>query len=54
MGLEPILDLGMHLGEGTGAVLGGYLIELAVKTSRTMTSFESAGVSDSTHAEEKY
>jgi len=54
MGLEPILDLGMHLGEGTGAVLGGYLIELAVKTSRTMASFESAGVSDSTHAEEKY
>ena len=54
LGLEPILDLGMHLGEGTGAVLGGYLIELAVKTSRTMASFASAGVSNSTHAEEKY
>ncbi|AEJ19704.1 nicotinate-nucleotide--dimethylbenzimidazole phosphoribosyltransferase [Gracilinema caldarium] len=54
MGLEPILDLGMHLGEGTGAVLAGYIIELAVKTSRTMASFTSAGVSDSTHEEEKY
>ncbi len=54
MGLEPILDLGMHLGEGTGAVLAGYILELAVETSRTMASFASAGVSDSTHAEEKY
>lgn len=54
MGLEPILDLGMHLGEGTGAVLGGYILELAVKTSRTMASFARAGVSESTHAEEKY
>ena len=52
--LEPILDLGMHLGEGTGAVLGGYLIELAVKTARTMATFDSAGVSESNHAEETY
>ncbi len=54
MGLEPILDLGMHLGEGTGAVLAGYILELAVKTSNSMASFESAGVSDSSHEEEKY
>lgn len=54
MGLEPILDLGMHLGEGTGAVLAGYILELAVKTSSSMASFASAGVSDSSHEEEKY
>ncbi|WP_304226565.1 nicotinate-nucleotide--dimethylbenzimidazole phosphoribosyltransferase [Gracilinema caldarium] len=54
MGLEPILDLGMHLGEGTGAVLAGYILELAVKTSNSMASFESAGISDSSHEEEKY
>lgn len=54
MGLEPILDLGMYLGEGTGAVLAGYLIELAVKTSRTMATFSSASVSEGIHGEEKY
>jgi nicotinate-nucleotide--dimethylbenzimidazole phosphoribosyltransferase len=54
MGLEPILDLGMRLGEGTGAVLGAHLIDMAVKTSREMASFESAEVTRSTDDEKSY
>jgi nicotinate-nucleotide--dimethylbenzimidazole phosphoribosyltransferase len=54
MGLEPILDLGMRLGEGTGAVLGANIIDLAVKTSREMASFDSAEVSRSTDDEKSY
>ncbi|MDR2841848.1 MAG: nicotinate-nucleotide--dimethylbenzimidazole phosphoribosyltransferase, partial [Spirochaetaceae bacterium] len=30
LGLDPIVRLDMHLGEGTGAVIGGYIIELGV------------------------
>jgi nicotinate-nucleotide--dimethylbenzimidazole phosphoribosyltransferase len=54
MGLDPIVDLDMRLGEGTGAVIGGYLVELGVKAAREMASFSSAHVSDAGQAEEKY
>ncbi len=45
MGLEPILDLSMRLGEGTGAALGISIIEAAVKIIKEMATFEEAGVS---------
>ncbi len=45
MGLEPILDLQMRLGEGTGAALAMPLIEAGVKVIREMATFEEAGVS---------
>ncbi|AMW33259.1 nicotinate-nucleotide-dimethylbenzimidazole phosphoribosyltransferase [Fervidobacterium changbaicum] len=45
MGLRPILDLDMRLGEGTGAALSIFLIEAAIKMIREMATFESAGVS---------
>ena len=45
MGLDPILDLSMRLGEGTGAALGISLIEAGVKILREMATFEEAGVS---------
>lgn len=45
IGLEPILSLGMRLGEGTGAVLAMMLIEAAVSTFNEMATFSSAGVS---------
>jgi nicotinate-nucleotide--dimethylbenzimidazole phosphoribosyltransferase len=43
---NPLLDLEMRLGEGTGAALGINLIEAAVKLYREMATFESAGVSN--------
>lgn len=44
MGVRPLLDLDMRLGEGTGAALGMSLIEAAVKVYREMATFDSAGV----------
>jgi len=46
LGLEPILDLGMRLGEGTGAALAMGIMEGAVKVFREMLTFDEAGVSD--------
>ncbi|BBE30715.1 nicotinate-nucleotide--dimethylbenzimidazole phosphoribosyltransferase [Tepiditoga spiralis] len=45
MELDPILDLNMRLGEGTGAVLSFSLIEAAIKMINEMETFESANVS---------
>jgi len=45
LGVEPILDLGMRLGEGTGAALAMSVIEAAVKVYNEMATFGSAGVS---------
>ena len=42
--LDPLLDLSMRLGEGTGACLAMGLIEASVKLSREMATFSSAGV----------
>lgn len=44
IGVEPILDLGLRLGEGTGAALAMTLIEVGVKVLTEMASFEEAGV----------
>jgi len=45
IGLTPILNLGMRLGEGTGAVLAMPLIESSVRLFAEMATFSSAGVS---------
>jgi nicotinate-nucleotide--dimethylbenzimidazole phosphoribosyltransferase len=44
LGLEPVLDLQMRLGEGSGACLLMGLVEAAVKIMGEMATFESAGV----------
>ena len=46
LGLEPLLDLGMRLGEGTGAVLAMPVIEAAAACLSGMATFAEAGVAD--------
>jgi nicotinate-nucleotide--dimethylbenzimidazole phosphoribosyltransferase len=46
LGLEPILDLRMRLGEGTGAALAMMVIEGAVRVFREVLTFEDAGVTN--------
>jgi nicotinate-nucleotide--dimethylbenzimidazole phosphoribosyltransferase len=45
MGITPLLDLGMRLGEGSGAALGMVLAKTALHLHRNMATFASAGVS---------
>ena len=45
LGLEPVLDLRMRLGEGTGTALAMNIIEASCKILSEMATFESAGVS---------
>lgn len=45
LGLEPLLELGMRLGEGTGGILAVNLVRAAVAIYNEMATFESAGVS---------
>jgi len=46
LGVEPILNLGMRLGEGTGSALAISVVEAGVKIYNEMATFKSAGVAD--------
>jgi len=46
MGLTPVFDLGLRLGEGTGAALAMFMIEAGLKIYKEMATFQEAGVSD--------
>jgi nicotinate-nucleotide--dimethylbenzimidazole phosphoribosyltransferase len=48
LGLRPILDLGMRLGEGTGGALAMDVIETGVRVFREVLTFEQASVSNKT------
>jgi nicotinate-nucleotide--dimethylbenzimidazole phosphoribosyltransferase len=46
LGLEPLLDLRLRLGEGSGAVLALPLLHASLAVLAEMATFESAGVTD--------
>jgi nicotinate-nucleotide--dimethylbenzimidazole phosphoribosyltransferase len=46
IGLKPILDLGMRLGEGTGAALAMLIIEAGLRIYKEMATFGDANVSE--------
>jgi nicotinate-nucleotide--dimethylbenzimidazole phosphoribosyltransferase len=48
LGLDPLLNLDMRLGEGTGAALGFSLAEAACRTLSEMATFAEAGLSEKT------
>lgn len=46
LGLKPLFDLDLRLGEGTGACLGMSLVQAAIKILNEMATFGEAGVSE--------
>jgi nicotinate-nucleotide--dimethylbenzimidazole phosphoribosyltransferase len=46
LGLMPLFDLSLRLGEGTGACLGIGLVQAAIKILTQMATFDEAGVSE--------
>ncbi len=46
LGLTPLLDLDLRLGEGTGAALGINIVEASIKILTQMATFHDAGVSE--------
>jgi nicotinate-nucleotide--dimethylbenzimidazole phosphoribosyltransferase len=49
LGLRPLLDLDLRLGEGTGAALALSLLDAALRIPREMATFTSAGISGPNH-----
>ena len=46
LGLVPLVDLGMRLGEGSGAALAVPLVQASARILREVATFDSAGVTD--------
>jgi nicotinate-nucleotide--dimethylbenzimidazole phosphoribosyltransferase len=45
MGLDPVVSLDMRLGEGSGAVIGGFIVELGARIAGEMARFSELAVS---------
>jgi len=48
LGLRPLVELELRLGEGTGALLAVPLVQSAVRALREVSTFDAAGVTDKT------
>ena len=46
LGLRPLVDLGLRLGEGSGAVLALPIVQAAARALRDVATFDAAGVTD--------
>ena len=46
LGAQPLLDLGMRLGEGSGAATAVPLLRMACELHAGMATFDEAGVAD--------
>ena len=46
MGLEPLVDLGLRLGEGSGALLAVPIVQAAARMLHEVATFDAAGVSE--------
>lgn len=49
LGLEPLVDLGLRLGEGTGALLALPIVASAARVLHDVATFDSAGIADKGH-----
>jgi nicotinate-nucleotide--dimethylbenzimidazole phosphoribosyltransferase len=50
LGLTPVLDLGLRLGEGSGAALAVPVVQTAARILAEVATFDSAGVTEKDHA----
>jgi nicotinate-nucleotide--dimethylbenzimidazole phosphoribosyltransferase len=46
LGLDPVIDLGLRLGEGSGALLAVPVLAAAADLLADMATFDAAGVTD--------
>jgi nicotinate-nucleotide--dimethylbenzimidazole phosphoribosyltransferase len=46
LGLEPLVDLGLRLGEGTGALLAAPIVASAARALHDVATFDSAGIAE--------
>ena len=49
LGLDPLLDLGLRLGEGSGGLLAVPLVQAAARVLAEMATFDDVAVADVAH-----